>query len=238
MIRVNFGVGCVRRSRGAAHPTQRTYATQRLWSGTKTHSLRGRSSTSLTPSIGSRSSPRTTSSRAVSLWIIWSGFARAFRWSCTASRCPSAARIALDREYLAAVRRLSRRIEPAWISDHLCWTGVEGRNMHDLLPLPYTEEALAAVVARVGEVQERLGRQILLENVSSYLDVPRLGNDRMGIPERSGAARGLRHLARHQQHLREQREPRVRSRSATCAPYRRTACANSISPVTATSAAT
>lgn len=77
---------------------------------------------------------------------------------------------ALDREYLAALRQLSRRIEPAWISDHLCWTGVEGRNMHDLLPLPYTEEALATVVARVAEVQERLGRQILLENVSSYLE--------------------------------------------------------------------
>ncbi len=77
---------------------------------------------------------------------------------------------ALDGEYLAAVRQLSRRIEPAWISDHLCWTGVEGRNMHDLLPLPYTEEALATVVARVAEVQERLGRQILLENVSSYLE--------------------------------------------------------------------
>jgi hypothetical protein len=75
----------------------------------------------------------------------------------------------LDREYLAAVRRLSRRIEPAWISDHLCWTGVEGRNMHDLLPLPYTEEALAAVAARVGAVQDALGQQILLENVSSYL---------------------------------------------------------------------
>jgi uncharacterized protein len=77
---------------------------------------------------------------------------------------------ALDREYLSAVGQLSRRIEPAWISDHLCWTGVEGRNMHDLLPLPYTEEALATVVARVDEVQERLGRQILLENVSSYLE--------------------------------------------------------------------
>lgn len=75
----------------------------------------------------------------------------------------------LDLEYLAAVRRLAERIEPGWISDHLCWTGVAGRNVHDLLPLPYTEEALAAVVARVGEVQERLGRQILLENVSSYL---------------------------------------------------------------------
>ena len=76
---------------------------------------------------------------------------------------------ALDHEYVAAVRDLSRRIEPAWISDHLCWTGVDGRNLHDLLPLPYTEEALSAVVARVGEVQDLLGRQLLLENVSSYV---------------------------------------------------------------------
>jgi len=75
----------------------------------------------------------------------------------------------IDREYLAGVRDLARRIEPAWISDHLCWTGVEGRNVHDLLPLPYTEEALACVVERVGQVQDLLGRQILLENVSSYL---------------------------------------------------------------------
>src|SRR5579863_8062986 len=75
----------------------------------------------------------------------------------------------IDRGYLQAVRRLADRIEPAWISDHLCWTGVEGRNVHDLLPLPYTEEALEVVAKRVGEVQEALGRRILLENVSSYL---------------------------------------------------------------------
>jgi uncharacterized protein (UPF0276 family) len=75
----------------------------------------------------------------------------------------------LDREYLRAVRALSRRIEPAWISDHLCWTGIGGRNLHDLLPLPYNEEALAHVVARVGQVQDSLGQQLLLENVSSYL---------------------------------------------------------------------
>jgi uncharacterized protein len=75
----------------------------------------------------------------------------------------------IDFKYLADVRALAARIEPHWISDHLCWTGIEGRNLHDLLPLPYTEEALAAVVARVGQVQDALGRQILLENVSSYL---------------------------------------------------------------------
>ena len=76
----------------------------------------------------------------------------------------------LDRGYLAQVRALAARIEPAWISDHLCWTGIDGRNVHDLLPLPYTEEALAMIVERVAQVQELLGRRILLENVSSYLE--------------------------------------------------------------------
>ena len=75
----------------------------------------------------------------------------------------------VDVEYLAGVKALAARIEPHWISDHLCWTGIDGRNLHDLLPLPYTEEALTSVVARVGQIQDILGRQILLENVSSYL---------------------------------------------------------------------
>jgi len=75
----------------------------------------------------------------------------------------------VDSDYLAAVKALAARIEPHWISDHLCWTGIDGRNLHDLLPLPYTEEALQLVVARVGQVQDVLGRQLLLENVSSYL---------------------------------------------------------------------
>jgi len=75
----------------------------------------------------------------------------------------------LDRDYLRQVKALAARVEPAWISDHLCWTGVAGRNTHDLLPLPYTEEALAHVVERVRTVQDILGRRILLENVSSYV---------------------------------------------------------------------
>jgi len=75
----------------------------------------------------------------------------------------------IDREYLSKVKALAARIEPEWISDHLCWTGVGGKNAHDLLPLPYTEEALANVVGRVRAVQEFLGRRILLENVSSYV---------------------------------------------------------------------
>src|SRR3970040_568230 len=78
----------------------------------------------------------------------------------------------LNREYLKQLRTLTDRIEPEWISDHLCWTGAHGLNAHDLLPLPYTEEALPHVVARVSEVQDCPGRRILLENVSSYLTYP------------------------------------------------------------------
>jgi len=75
----------------------------------------------------------------------------------------------LDRNYLAQLKALAARVEPHWISDHLCWTGIAGRNMHDLLPLPYTEEALSNVVERVRVVQDVLGRRLLLENVSSYV---------------------------------------------------------------------
>ncbi|WP_049623728.1 DUF692 domain-containing protein [Frateuria defendens] len=75
----------------------------------------------------------------------------------------------LDEGYLDRLHALARHVQPAWISDHLCWTGVEGVNLHDLMPLPYTEEALAHVVERVRRVQDRLGRRILLENVSSYV---------------------------------------------------------------------
>ena len=75
----------------------------------------------------------------------------------------------LNQEYLAALRDLAGRVEPAWISDHLCWAGVGGHYAHDLLPLPYTEEALGHVVSRVQQVQEFLGRPIAIENVSSYV---------------------------------------------------------------------
>lgn len=75
----------------------------------------------------------------------------------------------LDENYLDRLAALAQRIEPAWVSDHLCWTGVQGVNLHDLMPLPYTEEALAHVVGRVRQVQDKLKRRILLENVSSYV---------------------------------------------------------------------
>ncbi len=75
----------------------------------------------------------------------------------------------LDKDYLKQVRQLADHINPLWISDHLCWTGVNGVNLHDLMPLPYTEEAIKHIVERVSQVQDFLGRQILLENVSSYI---------------------------------------------------------------------
>jgi uncharacterized protein (UPF0276 family) len=75
----------------------------------------------------------------------------------------------LNQDHLVKLRRLVDRFEPALVSDHLCWVGVRGRYLNDLLPLPYTEESLAHVVSRIDEVQNYLGRTILIENVSSYL---------------------------------------------------------------------
>lgn len=75
----------------------------------------------------------------------------------------------LDLAYLAKLRALAARVAPLWISDHLCWTGVGGRNSHDLLPMPLTEESLAHTAARVRAVQDFLGRPIVLENPSTYL---------------------------------------------------------------------
>ncbi|MGO9364269.1 MAG: DUF692 domain-containing protein [Rhodomicrobium sp.] len=75
----------------------------------------------------------------------------------------------LDMDYLEALKALALRVEPKWVSDHLCWTGVHGFNLHDLLPIPYTQEALDHVAARIQKVQEFLGRPLAIENVSSYV---------------------------------------------------------------------
>jgi uncharacterized protein (UPF0276 family) len=77
----------------------------------------------------------------------------------------------LDREYLRQLRELRDRVKARWVSDHLCWTGVAGRNSHDLLPLPYTEEALVHVISRVKEVQDFLGAPLALENPSTYAEL-------------------------------------------------------------------
>jgi len=76
----------------------------------------------------------------------------------------------LDREYLTELRALRDRVKARWVSDHLCWTGVAGKNTHDLLPMPYTEEALAHVVDRTRAVQDFLGAPLALENPSSYAE--------------------------------------------------------------------
>jgi len=75
----------------------------------------------------------------------------------------------LDRSYLDQLAALADRFQPAWLSDHLCWTAHGNAHLHDLLPLPQTEEAVRHVATRIRAVQERLGRRIAIENVSSYV---------------------------------------------------------------------
>ena len=78
----------------------------------------------------------------------------------------------LRQNYLRSLRHLVRRIDPFIVSDHLCWTGLQQQNLHDLLPIPYTEEALKLIVDHVDQVQTYLQRPMLFENVSTYLQVP------------------------------------------------------------------
>ncbi|MCP4869422.1 MAG: DUF692 domain-containing protein [Proteobacteria bacterium] len=75
----------------------------------------------------------------------------------------------LDRDYLQRLKRLADRIDVAWMGDHVCWTGVNGSNGHDLYPVPYTEESLAHVVERIRIVQDILERPLVMENPSTYL---------------------------------------------------------------------
>src|SRR5260370_39869037 len=75
----------------------------------------------------------------------------------------------LDRAYLDDLKTLVGRVQPLWVSDHLCFTGLRGQNMHDLLPLPYTEEALDHTAERVMAVQDHLRQRLVLGNVSSHV---------------------------------------------------------------------
>lgn len=74
----------------------------------------------------------------------------------------------LDSAYLRELAALAARFEPAWISDHLCWTGVAGSNLHDLLPVPLRQDSVRWMADRIAQVQDFLGRRIAVENVSSY----------------------------------------------------------------------
>lgn len=75
----------------------------------------------------------------------------------------------LDLDYLARVKSLAHRIEPMWISDHLCWTGAAGNVLHDLYPMPYTEESARLLIAHIRQAQDVLERRLVIENVSSYV---------------------------------------------------------------------
>jgi uncharacterized protein (UPF0276 family) len=76
----------------------------------------------------------------------------------------------LDLDYLKKLKALAKRTNALWVSDHLCWTGVSGLNVHDLLPMPYTDESLAHVVGRIRKIQDILEQPIVLENASTYLE--------------------------------------------------------------------
>ena len=78
----------------------------------------------------------------------------------------------LDRDHLGKLKRLIARVDPAQVSEHLCWSSVGGRHFNDLLPLPYTDEALDHVCARIARVQDLLAREIAVENVSAYVTFP------------------------------------------------------------------
>ena len=75
----------------------------------------------------------------------------------------------LNFDYLKQLKTLIDRVQPMWFSDHLCWTGVDHKNMHDLLPLPYTEQSVQHIADRISQVQDYIGQQMLIENLSSYI---------------------------------------------------------------------
>jgi len=75
----------------------------------------------------------------------------------------------LDLAHVEKLKTLIARVEPALVSEHLCWSAIGGRHLNDLLPLPYTDEALALACTRISELQERVGREVAVENISSYL---------------------------------------------------------------------
>ena len=122
---------------------------------------------------------------------------------CTACRCRSAAPIRSTSTTCASSRRWPTRTRAHWVSDHLCWTGVMGRNTHDLLPMPYTEEALRHTVdARAAGVRDpgaaaRAREPVVLRRVR------RLDDDGVGVPGAPGRGRRLRPAARRQQRLRQ-----------------------------------
>ena len=190
------------------------------------------------PSTGSRSSARTSWSRAATRGACCARCASAGRSCCTACRCRSARSIRSTSDYLDELATLAREIEPAWISDHLCWSSVRRA--------PRARSAAAAVhrggarrtsPRACARVQERLGRQILVENVSSYVTFAHSTMSEWeflaALCERADC--GL--LARREQRLRERAQPRLRRARVPRRRSRASASGSSTSPGTATTGA-
>ena len=112
-------------------------------------------------------------------------------------------------EYLQGLKDLAHRVEPKWVSDHLCWTGVHGKNLHDLLPIPYTQEALDHVVSRVQLVQDFLGRAHRARERLDLCAVQQFRDDRVGVPLRAVAPLRLLAAVRRQQRLCQRLQPRL-----------------------------
>ncbi len=102
----------------------------------------------------------------------------------------------LNSTHLRKLKSLVDRFEPGLVSDHLCWSSVGEQFLNDLLPLPYTEEALSHVVTRIGEAQDYLRRQILVEKRVELFAIQAFDDSRVGIPVRGFASRRLWHFAR------------------------------------------
>ncbi len=118
----------------------------------------------------------------------------------------------LDLEYLGQLRSLAERLRPAWVSDHLCWTGVNGVVSHDLLPLPFTQHSLDHVAERVLAVQDFLGPPARPGEPEHLPGVPVVRHPRVGVPGHAGRPDRLRAAPRRQQRVRRRLQPRVRRR--------------------------
>ena len=141
----------------------------------------------------------------------------------------------LNREHLRRLKALVKRTKTPWLTDHLCWGSVDGRYTHDLLPMPYTFEAAKVTARKIREARDLSGSAHRRRKRQQLRRVPRIGNDRMGVSQRSGGARRLRHSAGRQQHLRLVAQSQLRSLRISEQRARRSAWRRSTSPATPSS---
>ena len=126
----------------------------------------------------------------------------------------------LNFEYLAKLKRLADAVQPRWVSDHLCWTGVAGLNAHDLLPIPLNEQTLAACRRSYPHRAGLSGTAARDREPQHLRNLCRLDDERMGVYQPHGRGNRLRPAARREQRLRLQRQPRLRPRRSTSARCR------------------